>query len=351
MERQLPVRRDGAIDLAKSLAMCAVLFIHCSAGHFANFTVGANRWLAADFYGSVSRWAVPVFLMCSGALMNDPARDLPLKKLFSRYVLRLLAAFAAWSVFYEVFRISIRQESAPVGELLAHAAENLFYCRPYYHLYFFYFVFALYFTLPLTRLAAKFASAEEMKYILLAWMLAGGVLRFLKYFWPLNQSGDYSLKYFVLSSGATCPGLGLLGWYMRCHPPKSWTSGLLLFTGGLAVTVLGTWRRSAAAGTLDIFYLDAFALFVLVMGVGVFRLCQWAAAHWEQPPEAVRFLSSASFCVYLVHPVFQHLAAPDWFLSMPVYWSVPLQVLVLLILSLAVYWLLSRIPAVRRWLI
>lgn len=351
MERKLPARRDGAIDLAKALAVCAVLFIHCSAGHFANFTVGANRWLAADFYGSVSRWAVPVFLMCSGALMNDPTKDLPLKKLFSRYLLRLLAAFAAWALFYEVFRAFIREESAPLGELLSDAARHLFYCKPYYHLYYFYFALALYLALPLTRLAVKYASEEEMKYILLAWMLAGGVLPFLQYFWPLNQTGGYSPRFLILPSGAVCPGLGLLGWYMRCHPPKNCGGGLLLFMGGLAVTALGTWRRSAAAGTLDIFYLNAFSLFVLVMGVGVFRLCQWAAGHWEHTPGAVRFLSLASFCVYLVHPVFQHYAAPDWFLSMPVYWSVPLQAAILLGLSLVVYWLLSRVPAVRRWLI
>ena len=61
MDRKAAPRRDGAVDLVKSLAICAVLLIHCSASHFANYGVGSNRWLAAAFYGSVSRWAVPAF--------------------------------------------------------------------------------------------------------------------------------------------------------------------------------------------------------------------------------------------------------------------------------------------------
>ena len=95
MDRKAAPRRDGAVDLVKSLAICAVLLIHCSASHFANYGVGSNRWLAAAFYGSVSRWAVPAFLLCSGALMNDPGRDVSVRRLFSRYLLRLLLGGSA----------------------------------------------------------------------------------------------------------------------------------------------------------------------------------------------------------------------------------------------------------------
>lgn len=350
MDRKAAPRRDGAVDLVKCLAICAVLLIHCSASHFANYGVGSNRWLATAFYGSVSRWAVPAFLLCSGALMNDPGRDVSVRRLFSRYLLRLLAALAAWGVFYELFRMFTLRGSAPLGTLLRGAAENLFYGNTYYHLYYFYFVFALYLTLPLTRLAARFASDGEQRYILAVWFLAGGLLRFLKHFWPISQMQS-SLLYFVLPAAAICPGLGLLGWYMRCHPPRSWAEGLGLFAGGFAVTFLGTWGRSVEAGALDQFYLDGFGLFVLVMAAGVFRLCQWAAGRWTRLPRAVGFLSAASFCVYLVHPFFQYLAVPDRFLALPVYWSVPLQAALLLGLSLLAYLGLRRVPVVSRWLI
>lgn len=350
MEKKPEARRDGAVDLVKSLAICAVLLIHCSANHFASYEVGVNRWLATAFFGSVSRWAVPAFLLCSGALMNDPDKDVPLKKLFSRYLLRLFAALAAWAVFYELFRMFTLRGSAPLETLLRGAAANLFYGNTYYHLYYFYFVFALYLALPLTRLAARFASGGEQRYILAIWFLSGGVIRFFQYFWPLNRM-QASLLYFVMPAALLCPGLGLLGWYMRAHPPRGWAGGLGLFAAGFAVTMLGTWARSLRSGALDSFYLDGFGLFVLVMAAGVFRLCQWAAGRWAGTPRPVRLLSAASFCVYLVHPFFQYLAVPDRFLALPVYWSVPLQAAALLALSLLAYGALSRIPVVKRWLI
>lgn len=341
--------RSGGIDLTKALAICAVLFIHCTANHYACHNVGTPRWLAADFYGSVSRWAVPVFMLCSGALMNRPDRELPLKKLFGRYLLRLAASLTVWAAFYEVLRLWLSRGTAPLGDLFRQAGLHLLYGNNYYHLYYFWFVFALYFALPLTRLLARHASETELRYILAVWLLAGGVLPFIRYFWPFSQMGS-SLLYLLLPGTALCPGLGLLGWYLYQHPPKRWYPAALTFLLGFGVTFLGTWRRSAAVGALDQFYLDGLGLFVLVMAVGLFRFCQWAGERWEMPG-IVRFVSSASFCIYLVHPFFQALAKPAFFLTLPVYFAVPAQALLLLVLSGAAYCVLKRIPVVNRWLI
>ena len=350
MKEQARNSRSAGIDLTKALAICAVLLIHCTANHYACHEVGSPRWLAADFYGSVSRWAVPVFMLCSGALMNGPERDLPLRKLFGRYLLRLAASLTAWAVFYELLRLWLSRGSAPVGELIQRMGQNLLYGNTYYHLYYFWFVFALYLALPLTRLLARHASEGELRYILAVWLLGGGVLQFVRYFQPVAGMHS-SLLYLLIPGPILCPGLGLLGWYLYRRPPKRWYPAALTFLLGFAVTFLGTWRRSAAIGELDQFYLDGLGLFVLVMAVGLFRLCQWAGAHWTGMPGAVRFVSSASFCVYLIHPYFQALAKPAFFLTLPVYCAVPAQAALLLALSLGAYWVLRRIPVVNRWLI
>lgn len=343
-------KRSLGIDLTKALAICAVLFIHCSADHFACHEVGSLRWTAAAFYGCVSRWAVPVFMLCSGVLMNDTGRDLPLKKLFGRYLLRLAASLAVWAAFYEVCRLWLSRGTAPLGALVRQACQNLLYGTTYYHLYYFWFVFALYLALPLTRLIARHASEAELRYLLAVWLFAGGVLQFLRYFWPFSQMGS-SLLYLMIPGAALCPGLGLLGWYFYQHPPKKWYPALLLFLLGFGVTFSGTLRRSIAAGGLEPLYLDGMGLFSLMMAAGIFRLCQWAGEHWRTMPGAVRFLSSASFCIYLIHPFFQALAKPSFFLSLPVYYAVPAQAALLLVLSGAAYCVLRRIPVVNRWLI
>lgn len=351
MEQSALPGRNGAVDWVKSLAVCSVLFIHSATDHYALHPVGSLPWLAADFYGGVSRWAVPAFLMCSGALMNAPERLLPLKKLFSRYLLRLLAALAVWSVLYELLCIAAAWggDKTP-AELLLQSGRNLLYGKTFYHLYYFYYAFSLYLALPLTRLVVRWGSGAELRYLLILWFLFGAVLPFFQYFPPLSGMSG-SLLLFVLPSAFLCPGLGLLGWFFCRYPPAGRWGALGLFAAGFAVTFLGTWHRSVQSGGMDYFYLMGFSLPVLAMAAGVFRLCQLAAVRWPQMPRAVVLLSRASFCIYLIHPFFQAVAAPAFFRAMPPLWGIPLQAGMLLVLSTAAYLVLRRIPVVNRWLI
>ena len=71
------VPRNGAVDVLKALAIVGTVTIHAStAAYYDGF--GSLPWLSAILWGTISRWAVPVFFLCSGALLLDPDRDLSL---------------------------------------------------------------------------------------------------------------------------------------------------------------------------------------------------------------------------------------------------------------------------------
>lgn len=344
-----PVRPERVffIDLAKAAAIGAAVLIHCSANHYARFEVGSLSWLITNLFGTVSRWAVPLFLLCSGAVMNDPDKSVPLKKLFSKYLLRLFLILAVSSVLYEIVGVLKAWGARPLTELLTEAGRNLLYGNTHYHLYFFWFIFALYLALPLTRLVTRFASEQELRYILLAFFLCGAVLPLLQYYSPVSQMHN-SLLYFVLPAAFFCPGLGLMGWYMKSRPAGHWLGSLLLFLGGLMGTFGGTWLRSYRSGSLDGVYLGGFSPFVVIMAIAVFRMCQSFAGHARPHTRRVAgFLSSASFVIYLIHPFFQETLAPAWFLSQPVYMSVPLQWVLLMGLGSLTYLLIHRSSRVR----
>lgn len=63
-------------------------------------------------------------------------------------------------------------------------------------------------------------------------------------------------------------------------------------------------------------------------------------------------MSKASFCIYLVHVfvmrVLMHYGAHT--LLAPVL-SIPAMTLAIVVISTAGYWILSRIPVLRRWII
>lgn len=341
--------RSGSIDLTKCMATCAVLMIHCSANRYQLFTVGSLDWLTVLFWNGTCKWAVPVFLMCSGALMNDPQRELPLNRLFSRYLLRLVASLSVWAALYECLRILILRGSAPLSELLWAAGKNWFTGNTYYHLYYFYFAIGLYLALPLTRLITRWASKQELRYLLLLWLFFGSVLPCLQYFLPFRLTGP-SLLRFILSPVFASAGLGLLGWYLHQKPAGRLLPSLLLFLAGFAALFFFTWQHSDAEKNLNIILLDGFSPAAILMGVAVFRIAQ-TLAEGRSLPSFISFLSRGSFCVYLTHPFFQLVTRERFWEALPPLWGTPLQAALLLVLSLAAYWVLRKIPLVSRWLI
>ena len=67
-------QRNLPVDCAKSLAISFVLLIHAPADVLRGGAVGSGYWLEGLFWNSLSRGAVPLFLLCSGALFLDPDR-------------------------------------------------------------------------------------------------------------------------------------------------------------------------------------------------------------------------------------------------------------------------------------
>lgn len=99
----LPRTRNQAVDLVKTVAICAVIVTHVTAPAFGMGDVGSAPWLMALFWASVSHASVPLFLMASGALLLDPGRELTLRKLYTKNFPRLLIALLFWAVCYKLF--------------------------------------------------------------------------------------------------------------------------------------------------------------------------------------------------------------------------------------------------------
>ena len=61
--------RVRSIDLAKSIAIACVVLIHVASGPLLWEAPNTGRWMQSLLWGSASRFAVPLFFLCSGALL------------------------------------------------------------------------------------------------------------------------------------------------------------------------------------------------------------------------------------------------------------------------------------------
>ena len=171
MEATQKNNRDLAVDLIKTFAIVGVLLIHTAASAYSTNALGSPSWYFALFWGSVSRASVPLFLMCSGVLFLSPQRELPGKKLWGRYILRILAALFFWAALYKLYHL-ILGRNLSFGTLLSSCKELLAFQHES-HLYYLHIVLFVYAFLPLLRLPTRYGSKRLVEYFLGLWFVLG----------------------------------------------------------------------------------------------------------------------------------------------------------------------------------
>ena len=92
--------RKYYLDYLRVSATFAVMSLHIAADNWLNAGVRSFEWQVFNFYDSLVRFGVPVFVMISGALFLNPDKYIPVKKLYTKYIFRIAAAFVFWSFLY-----------------------------------------------------------------------------------------------------------------------------------------------------------------------------------------------------------------------------------------------------------
>ncbi len=89
------------IDLLRCVAPVAVVVIHVLGPYREQLGgIPDGEWITAISFNSFSRWAVPIFIMITGALMLSDTRDFNARYYVKRRLGKVLLPFLVWSVFY-----------------------------------------------------------------------------------------------------------------------------------------------------------------------------------------------------------------------------------------------------------
>jgi surface polysaccharide O-acyltransferase-like enzyme len=148
-------------------------------------------------------------------------------------------------------------------------------------------------------------------------------------------------------------GYAVLGHYIKNHPVKP-LAGALAFLAGLAVTGGATLAGTVIRGELYENFLNGNTLGVCLMAIGLFALCARARELPERVGGALRFIGKGSFGVYLSHLLFLHVLFPPLGITRSML-PAPLGLLAVVFLtlaaSLALYFVLSKLPFAKKWLV
>lgn len=341
-------KRDFGLDLIRALAIMGVVVTHVSAqglyGEVGNFT-----WWSSLAWSTVFRRNVILFLMCSGAVLLQPKRELSYKKLFTHNMLRLLVALLVWAMAYKVWHLW--QDGTLNRVCLWEAFKQVLLFKHEMHLYYLQIMLLVYLFLPITRIVSTHATKQQLQYTLGVWCLFGILYTTVKPFWPFRLLGGIPAQYYISMTYSSI-FYGLLGYYMKEYPiSRRLSLGLMVF--GLLFTILSTHLMSARQGYLYEHFLDEATIGPFCLGIGTFGLlCNIKAAPNRFVEQLCTQLSKGSMCIYLVHWGFLSIIPQLYqFPQIPYLVSIPLRSLVVLLISWAVWQVLHRIPVVKRYLV
>ena len=334
--------RIGYLDWGRALGCLAIVFLHVLVTTRLNGDLPSARYAVTLWVDTaLTRWGVPVFLMISGALLLNPQKEMGLPKL-RRYVVRMVCVRATIGFAMAIIESALDAGAlslAVVGEAALHVLE----AKSWGHLWYLYALIGLYLLTPLFRAFTAHASRQEMRFVLMACVALVMAVP------TANIVFDLELTTFYVTLPAAAVYY-LLGYYAHTYLSfnRRWAvAGIACALGAAALAVLLYYLQGNATPAYE-----PEDPLICVYSVAVFlglRRFLGGVPMGEHP--LFRGIANLSFAIYLVHTVFQHLfvrlvpvaAVP------PVAYEAAMFV-VSLAGSVAVAWLLKRLPGFRRWL-
>lgn len=125
-------------DLLRIIATFAVIVLHVSASKWYEAPIREYNWQMFNIYDSLVRWSVPVFVMISGMFFLNPNKEIDFKKLFYKYILRIVLTIIFWGLFYqfsEIFAKFILHHESITMKKIVVAFAKIPFGPPWYHLY------------------------------------------------------------------------------------------------------------------------------------------------------------------------------------------------------------------------
>ena len=342
--KALSTERKQAYSYLRVLSCLAVVIIH---------TMNVSEILHRDQLDMIQRWAtlcpvyilmwaVPCFVMVSGALLLDPDRDIPFRRLFQRYILRVVLALLLSALLFRLFDIYMNKEVWTAANVLS-AFSRAFTGSSWAHLWYLYLLLGLYLLLPVYRLVSRHATAELLRYLLLIYAIFLSLL-------PLTRIAGVTSALYIHVSGIY-PFYFFAGYALsrRIVTIRSSVAWCMLIGSTCLIGFLTYLRLSVPLDTLDILLTSYSSPLVIAQALGLFALF-WNHENHLRASRSVALIDQNSFGIYLFHMIFIRLTLR--YMGLNPYeqglWLFPLLIVLNFLLTGLVVFALRQIRWLRR---
>jgi len=337
------------VDFIRVVASFFVVLVHAAAPLLYRYnSISILNWWTGNAYDSAARICVPLFFITTGYLLLEKQETV--KDYFTKRINKILIPLIVWSVLY-IFWQRYIENGEPVS---FRTFYSLFLSPAYFHLWFFYAIIGLYLYIPILRILIQYSPKELLYYFIALWFIAVSVIPFTEKVTHITSLIDLNM----ISGFVGYLVIGYIFGNIQINKKQS-IQALFVALVCLIITMAGTFFLTARNnGEYNGYFYDYLSPNVILYSTAAFILLKYIAENttiFSNQKKILKALSSASFGIYLIHPMILFGLRAGWFgfslsaLSMNAIYSVPLTVFFTFGLSFLIVFLLQKIPFIRNF--
>lgn len=290
------------IDLLRITAAIAVIVLHISNSRWNAVNPASMTFLGISIVNSAVRWCVPVFVMISGVVMLDLDREITYKKIYFKYIPKLLFLYVVWCFIYAFVR------GVVINEYEFSEVLKLF-LNGNYHLWYLPMLIGLYMITPLLRKFLSCLTKKEFKYILFLFIVFSVIVPSICELSFVNEYIKIILRKFSIPMISGYVGYYLLGFYFSSNKIDKKYINLIFILGIVSFISMSflTSYYSVKAGVRVTAFYNNFSLFTCLESLAIFLFFEYKIGEKKVNNNVKNIVFSISECtlgVYLIHDLF-----------------------------------------------
>ncbi len=341
-------------DALRIISILAVILTHATSYFIRHYHFPDEEYTLSGIINGPVRFAVPVFVMITGALMLQETReDMAPVPFYRMYLVRFLIILASWLViyaaYYHVLIPYIHGDEISwyaAVDMMLHAKEQAV------ALWYMYLVVGLYLMLPYLKLITKKANKKYIQ----AFVIIAIFVQFLPIFTNFLTKG--TLLETTIFSSENCLTLFtgfttylLLGWYLSSFEIAK-KNRIILYISGLTMLILHPilqYLIRPHTPDIRLSLVSALSLFELIPAAAIFLFVVQACGN-KTSSHAIQWLGKATFGVFLIHYPILDAIQNVWFpySGNHLYLYIFATSAACFVISLLIVYILQKVPFIRR---
>ncbi|WP_099361285.1 acyltransferase [Fredinandcohnia onubensis] len=332
------------LDWLRVFAAFGVVIIHVTAGYVGVYNQEQGlRWIVGNFFESLTRWAVPIFVMISGALLLRDQRELSFWEFLKKRASKVIIPFVGWSILFYLYGAYKGYFPVSLKQAIKYFINN----GITYHFWFFYMIIGIYLITPLLKLLVTHAKRHHLEYFLILWLYASVITRLTEFFIGMK----FSIELFFVTDYV---GYFLLGYYLyQFEITKRWRT---LSYCGLIIGLVGTFALTYVytingEGGINDFWYSYFSPTVLLCAIGLFILFKYQF-NKKSLPFLFKEINRASLGIYIIHywllNNYLWKTLPKVDAAFNPLLAIPVNIAITFALSTVIISVIQRIPVIKK---